>query len=81
MVKRMAGKATFAAEKIHSKKNLIEIPNAVHKKISAFYSSKNTDITGKGYSSIREWMNTKSFKEQYEFGVKVTDHFLHGKPL
>jgi RHS repeat-associated protein len=81
MVKRMAGKAKFAAERIHGKKNLIELPNAVHNKISAFYSSKNTDITGKGYSTVRDWLNTKSFEEQSKFGRRVVDHFLHGKPL
>lgn len=80
-VRFVAGKAKFAAERIHGKKNLIELPNAVHNKISAFYSSKNTDITGKGYSTVRDWLNTKSFEEQSKFGRRVVDHFLHGKPL
>ncbi|NLN77697.1 MAG: hypothetical protein GX141_02105 [Armatimonadetes bacterium] len=81
IIPKFAGKGKFAAESIHSKKNLIELPNDVHKKISAFYSSKNTKITGEEFNTVRDWLNTKSYDEQYKFGKKVVDHYLHGKPL
>ena len=79
--KRMAGKGKFAAENIHSAKNLVELPNDVHKEVSAFYSSKRPEITGEGFRTVRDWLNTQSFAEQSKFGRRVIDHYLHGKPL
>lgn len=81
MIKRMAGKGKFAAENIYGAKNVVELPTSVHQKISAFYSSKQERITGKGFKTVRDWLNTKSYEEQYEFGKRVVDHYLNGKPL
>jgi macrodomain Ter protein organizer (MatP/YcbG family) len=78
MVKRMVGKGKFAAEKIHSKKNLIELPNSVHKKISALYSSKRIRITGSDKMTVREWLNTKSYEDQYQFGLKAVENVKKG---
>lgn len=81
MVKRMAGKGKFAAENIHSAKNVVELPTGIHNKISAFYSSKYTRLTSKEFKTVRDWMNTLSYEEQYKWGQKIVDHFLYGKPL
>ena len=81
MVKRMGGTGKFAAEKIHSMKNMVELPNDIHRKIGSFYSSKNRKITGEGFSTVRDWLNTKSFEEQSKFGRRVIEHYLHGRPL
>ena len=81
MIKRMAGKGKFAASKIHSKKNLIELPSGVHRRISDFYSGRHEELTGKGFSTVRDWMNTLSHEEQRKEGLRIVDHFLHGKPL
>jgi hypothetical protein len=74
-------KEPLAAENIHSAKNMIELPAEVHTKISRFYSSKYTRLTGKGFSTVRDWMNTLSYEDQAMWGRKIADHFLYGKPL
>ena len=59
----------------------MELPNGVHEKISDFYSSKNTRLTGEDFSTVRDWMNTLSYEKQRKEGLRVVDHFLHGKAL
>lgn len=61
----------FGAEAIHSPSNLLQIPKDAHigkDGVSAYYSSKDTFTNG---MTVRQWLATKSFEEQREFGVKV----------
>lgn len=71
----------FGAEMIHSVGNVVSIPagkGSLHAKISAYYSSKQYFTGGK---TVREWLSTKSYEEQYEFGVRVINCFGAGHPL
>lgn len=63
--RRMEGK--FGAEKIHHIDNMIRLPKDVHRKISGHYSSKADKYHG---LTVREWLNGKSYEEQYQFGLE-----------
>lgn len=65
----------FGAKRIHSTSNLIKIPGgkgSIHAKISGYYSSKQPFTHGK---TVREWLSTKSYREQYNFGLKQLKNF------
>ena len=58
---------------IHNTENVISVPHDIHVKISAYYNSIDTQ-----YSltmRVRDYLATKSFAEQYEFGLKILRDF------
>ena len=62
---------SFGPEKIHNLNNLVQITGgkgSLHAKISGHYSSKPQDLHG---LTVRQWLSTKSFEEQYEYGIKT----------
>ncbi|MDY7229566.1 hypothetical protein [Hyalangium rubrum] len=62
----------FGPEALHNTENVIAIEGEIHVKISAFYSSKQK-ITGG--MVVREWLRTKSYEEQREFGLTTLRRF------
>ncbi|MRW82625.1 type IV secretion protein Rhs [Pseudoduganella sp. FT26W] len=68
-------RSSFTAEQLNSTNNLIRIDTATHDKISSYYSSKlqGTNIT------VRDWLNGRSFEEQFKFGIDVIDRAMQGK--
>lgn len=65
----------FGAQSIHNTKNVVNIPSgftgSLHGKITGLYNSINSGITGSSTITVREWLVTKSFDFQYQFGVDV----------
>ena len=65
-------KAGFAPEQIHNVRNIVQIPSgysgSIHSEISKIYSSKQIYSEGK---TVRDWLATKSFEEQFEFGLEM----------
>jgi hypothetical protein len=59
--------AKLGAENIQNTLNVIKLPQGLHRKISAYYSSIQSFTGGK---TVRQWLSTKSFQEQYKFGIK-----------
>ena len=62
--------ARFGEQMIHNTNNLIKLPHgagSIHAKISGYYSSKQKFTNG---LTVREWLSTKSFQEQYKFGIE-----------
>jgi len=57
----------FGAEAIHTPSNVVAIPADVHRKISGFYSSKQSFTAG---MTVRDWLKGRSFQEQFEFGMQ-----------
>jgi hypothetical protein len=55
----------FGAEAIHNAQNLIRLPTEIHRKISAYYSSKQAFTKG---LTVREWLRTQPLAEQIKFG-------------
>ena len=58
----------FGPAAIHNTSNLIRVPRQLHREISGYYSSKQPFTDGK---IIRDWLFTKSYDEQYQFGRRV----------
>lgn len=69
---RQANLDKFGPEQIHNVDNLVKIPSALHRKISGYYSSKQSFTGG---VTVREWLNGKSYVEQFEFGLSVLKKF------
>ena len=64
----------FGAERIHNIHNMVKLPHgkgSIHAKISGYYSSKwkNTNMR------VRDYVNTLSYEEQYQFGIDVLKKF------
>lgn len=67
---------------IHNTGNLRNVDKVkVHRTINAFLSSSRPRLTGPGYSTVRQWLRTKSFQEQFEFGLQIFEEVLAGKKL
>jgi len=65
----------FGTGAIHNAGNVVPIEDWVHHEISGYYSSKRAFSQGK---TVREWLSTKSFQEQFDFGTDVLDKALKG---
>ena len=66
-----ASRARFAAKEINSVENIIALQSgkdSVHSAISGLYSSKPYWTGG---LTVRDWLATKSFAEQFEFGMNT----------
>ena len=59
-------KSGFAQTDIQGNSNLIDLPYSHHRKISGLYSSKQPYSDG---MRVRDWLATKSFEYQYQFGL------------
>ncbi|WP_291066660.1 MULTISPECIES: RHS repeat domain-containing protein [unclassified Empedobacter] len=65
----------FGTGKIHNTSNLMKLPHGkgtIHAKVSGYYSSKQPFTGGK---TVRQWISTKSYDEQYKFGIKILKKF------
>ena len=65
----------FGQEMLQNTHNIIRIPGgkgSLHAKISGHYSSKPQDLHG---LTVRQWLSTKSFEEQYEYSIKMLKEF------
>ena len=65
----------FGAETIHNTNNLIKLPHgagSIHAKVSGFYSSKQAFTGGQ---TVRQWLSTQSYQQQYDFGIKTLKQF------
>ena len=58
---------------IHSTDNVVAVPIDVHIELHAYYSSVRKFTGGK---TVREWLRTKPFNEQYEFGVRKLQEIM-----
>jgi len=53
----------------HNNENVIAIDEGIHRRISAYYSSKDPSFSGA--QTVREWLSSQSFQAQREFGLKI----------
>lgn len=64
-----ASRAGFSPEEVNTVENIISLQSgkeSVHSAISAYYSSKQWFSEG---LTVRNWLSTKTFQEQFEFGM------------
>ena len=64
--------ATFGARAIHNTHNLVRLARGVHRKISAYYSSKQAFTNG---MTVRAWLRGQSYEAQMEFGKQTMEKF------
>jgi hypothetical protein len=65
----------FGAQQIHNVDNLMKLPHgkgSIHAQISGYYSSIQPFTGG---TTVRQWLNTKSFDFQYNFGIEKLTEF------
>lgn len=81
VVEQHSGNITkFGTAAIHNTKNLFKVPAAQHYQITGYYNS----IPSSGYTgnlTVRQWLSTKSFSQQYEFGLDIIHRILNNLPL
>ena len=66
-------KSGFDAKMIHNTENIISISRETHIKISAYYNSIDEYLCPT--MRVRDYLATKSFIEQYEYGLKVLRNY------
>ena len=62
-------------ERIHNINNMVKLPHgkgSIHAKVTGFYNSKHQFTDG---PTVRNWLKTKSFEEQYKYGVNIFKRF------
>jgi len=59
----------FGPHALHNTENVIAIDEGIHRKISAYYSSKDPRFTGG--QTVRQWLSGQSFQAQRKFGLTV----------
>lgn len=57
----------FVAKEVNNVRNIIAIPREVNQALNGFYSSKQAFTNG---MTVRNWLSTQSFHDQYNFGVE-----------
>jgi hypothetical protein len=75
IVEQTINSGKFAQEILQNPANLLPLPHgagSIHAEVSAYYSSIQ-EFTGG--LTVREWLSKKSFKEQFDFGVKTIKEF------
>ena len=64
----------FGAENIHNANNMVNVPAGINQKIADYYSS--VDRRFHPTLTVRKWLETQSYEEQYAFGVIPLQRFL-----
>lgn len=74
----------FGPERIHNPCNITPVehgPGTLHGRISGFMSSKQPAVTGSPNLTVRQWLATRSFEEQYQFGLETLQRFGGSGPM
>jgi hypothetical protein len=69
----------FGAEALHNTENVIPLEKGLHTEVSAFYSSKNFELTGSYRLTVREWIRTQGYEAQRSFGLHVIKKIRSGE--
>jgi hypothetical protein len=68
----------FGPEALHNTENVIPLDEALHKRVSAFYSSKQPDVIGTSSLTVRQWLSTQSYQAQRDFGLLAIENVGKG---
>jgi hypothetical protein len=68
----------FGPQAIHNTENVIPLDQALHTRISAFYSSIRWNITGSNSLTVRQWLSTQSYEAQRKFGLLAIENVTKG---
>ncbi|MBN1208891.1 MAG: hypothetical protein JXB05_28795 [Myxococcaceae bacterium] len=68
----------FGPHAIHNTENVIPLEEALHLRLSAFYSRKNVRITNSRDLTVRQWLSTQSYEAQRAFGLRAIENLQNG---
>ncbi|WP_240359449.1 hypothetical protein [Pyxidicoccus trucidator] len=68
----------FGPESIHNTRNVIPLDEALHTRVSALYSSIRRGITSSRSLTVRQWLRTKSYEVQRDFGLLAIENVRKG---
>ncbi len=68
----------FGPQAIHNTENVIPLEEALHTRLSAFYSRKNVSVTSSLDLTVRQWLSTQSYEAQRRFGLLAMENILKG---
>jgi len=75
---REANLKRFGAEALHNTENVVPLGESLHRDLSAFYSSKQLEVTGSRTLTVRQWLGTQSYEAQREFGLRAIENIRRG---
>jgi hypothetical protein len=61
----------FGPKRVHHFDNVIQIETEVHHRVHSVYENPDVGLTGSPTMRVREWVQTKSFEYQHQFGINV----------
>jgi RHS repeat-associated protein len=70
--------ANFGSQAIHNTNNLIRLPHGagtIHQQVTSYYNSIQPLVTGSPTLRVYEWLATRSFEEQWQFGIDIIIRF------
>jgi hypothetical protein len=70
--------ARFGPEAIHNTQNVVAVPRQVNHSTASYYASKRW-FTGE--QTVRQWLGSQAWREQFEFGQKILNDVVSGRPL
>jgi hypothetical protein len=68
----------FGPHALHNTENVIALEKALHRRVSAFFSSIRRDITGSRKLTVRQWLSTQSYAAQRKFGLLAVKNITEG---
>ncbi len=75
---REANLKRFGPEALHNTENVVPLGGSLHTDLSAFYSSKQLEVTGSRTLTVRQWLGTQSYEAQREFGLRAIENVRRG---
>lgn len=76
--KRAANVKRFGAERIHNTMNAVPVPRQVNQALANYYSTVQPFTKGQ---TVRQWLGSQSWRQQFEYGQKTLQKALSGQPL
>jgi hypothetical protein len=68
----------FGPHALHNTENVIPLEEALHIRLSAFYSRKNLSVTSSPDLTVRQWLSTQSYETQRKFGLLAMENVQKG---
>jgi hypothetical protein len=68
----------FGPHALHNTENVIPLDDALHIRLSAFYSRKNVSVTSSLDLTVRQWLSTQSYEAQRKFGLLALENVQKG---
>jgi hypothetical protein len=68
----------FGPESLHNARNVVPLDEALHTRVSGFYSSIQQEITGSRSLTVRQWLSAKSYEAQRDFGLQAIEKVQKG---